>query len=153
MLENLDLISKIVSVFGKESYIDKQLNRPYLAKKIFNDLHAKEKLNALVHPTVYQSFSLWKSKQVSKFVFNESALLFETGSANRFDLTWLVTADLETRISRIKKRDLISIEEIENKIKNQMSEEEKKKLTPFQIINDDKHLIVPQILKLLEMSK
>lgn len=152
MLENLDLISNIVAAFGAEAYTDKQLNRNFLAKKIFQDPKAKEQLNALVHPTVFQSFEKWRSEQNSPIVFNEAALLFETGSYKRFDQTWLVTADLETRINRVMKRDHITREDVLARINNQLSDVEKLQLTSFQIINDDSELVVPKLLELLHNS-
>jgi len=150
MMENLDLISNIVSTFGAEAYIDKQLNRPFLAKKIFQDPNAKAQLDALVHPTVYQSFEKWKNEQHSPVVFNEAAILFETGSYKRFDQVWLVTADIETRIKRVMKRDLISREEVLARINNQLSDEEKQQLTSYHILNDETELVVLQVLKLLK---
>ena len=153
MVENLDLISNIVSVFGSESYIDKQLNRTFLAKKIFQDPNAKEQLNALVHPTVFQSFEKWKQKQVSNVVFNESALLFETESYKRFDQVWLVTAKQEIRIERVMKRENISRIQVLDRMNNQLSEAEKLKKTPFHIFNNDGDLLLPQILHLLDDLK
>ena len=149
MMENLDLISNIVAAFGAEAYIDKQLNRNFLAKKIFQDPNAKAQLDALVHPTVHQSFERWKSEQHSPIVFNEAALLFETGSYKHFDQVWLVTADKETRIKRVMKRDLLSREEVLARISNQLSDEEKLKLTSYHILNDETTLVIPQVLDLL----
>jgi dephospho-CoA kinase len=149
MLENLDLISSIVGAFGKEAYTDKQLNRTFLANLIFNKHDLKEKLNALVHPTVFQSFEKWKSQQNSTHVFNESALLFETGSYTRFDEIWLVTADLETRIKRVMKRDDISREKVLERIENQMKDEDKMKFPCKIIRNNENDLLLNQILILL----
>lgn len=153
MLENLDLISNIVAAFGAEAYIDKQLNRNFLAKKIFQDPKAKAQLDALVHPTVYQSFENWKTKQQAPIVFNEAALLFETGSYKRFDQVWLVTADVETRIKRVMKRDLVSRDEVIARMKAQLSDEEKLQLTSYHIVNDETTLVIPQVLKLLNDIK
>jgi dephospho-CoA kinase len=149
MLENLDLISGIVGAFGNEAYTDKQLNRTFLANQIFKKPDLKEKLNALVHPTVFQSFEKWKLEQNSTHVFNESALLFETGSYTRFDEIWLVTANLETRINRVMKRDNISRENVLERIKNQMKDEEKMKFPCKIIRNNDEDLVLAQVLKLM----
>ncbi len=149
MFENLDLISGITQAFGKESYTDKQLNRTFLANQIFKNPNLKEKLNKLVHPTVFQSFEKWKSEQKSAFVFNESALLFETGSYTRFDKIWLVVADEETKIKRVMQRDSISREKVLERIENQMKDEEKMKF-PCEIIrNGENDLVLERILELL----
>lgn len=149
MLENLDLISAIVGTFGEKAYIDKQLNRNYLAQQIFSKTELKEKLNSLVHPTVFQSFEKWKLKQKSQIVFNESALLFETGSYSRFDKIWLVVADEETRIKRVMIRDHCSRENVHTRINNQLSDDQKMKF-PCEIIhNGESDLILERILELL----
>ena len=153
MLDNLDLINAIVQTFGEKAYIDKQLNRNYLASEIFSKPELREKLNSLVHPTVFQSFEQWKQEQQSDIVFNESALLFETGSYKRFDYVWLIVADQKTRIERIKLRDGSSEKEIQQKIDNQLSDEEKIKLTDLLIHNSQNDAVLPQILALLNQLK
>lgn len=150
MLENLDLINAIVGTFGEKAYIDKQLNRNYLAQQVFSKPDMKEKLNALVHPTVYQSFDKWKSEQSSSVVFNESALLFETGSYKRFDKIWLVVADQETKIKRVMQRDKCSREDVISRIKNQLSDEEKMKFPCDVIRNGENDLVLARILFLLD---
>ena len=149
MLENLDLINAIVKTFGEKAYIDKQLNRNYLSSQIFSKPELREKLNALVHPTVFQSYDRWKEQQQSNIVFNESALMFETGSCKRFDQVWLVVADPETRISRVMERDGVSREEVLSRMKNQLPDEEKMKFGPKIIENNPDSRLLPQILKLI----
>ncbi|MGV3630098.1 MAG: dephospho-CoA kinase [Bacteroidota bacterium] len=149
MLENLDLINAIVKTFGEKSYTDKQLNRNYLASQVFSKPELRDKLNALVHPTVFQSYETWKNQQSSPLVFNESALLYETGSYTRFDEIWLVTADAETRISRVMQRDLASREDVLARMKNQLPEEEKIKFGPKIIENNDDSQVLPQVLALI----
>jgi dephospho-CoA kinase len=158
MVQNLDLISGITSLFGKESYIDKNLNRSYIATEIFRNPNLKNQLNKLVHPTVFQSFEKWKSKQKSDFVFNESALLFETGSFRRFDQIMLVNANLETRVERIIMRDGISEKQILERISNQLSDEVKldlfsKECDGVIITNDKNSTVLPQVLSFLEKLK
>lgn len=148
MLENLDLINAIVGTFGEKAYIDKQLNRNYLAQQVFSKPEMKEKLNALVHPTVFQSFDKWKSEQSSDFVFNESALLFETGSYKRFDKIWLVVADQETKIKRVMQRDKCSREDVISRINNQLSDEEKMKFPCEIILNGENDLVLERVLEL-----
>lgn len=149
MLENLDLINAIVGTFGEKAYIDKQLNRNYLAQQVFSKPEMKEKLNALVHPTVFQSFDKWKSEQSSDFVFNESALLFETGSHKRFDKIWLVVADQETKIKRVMQRDKSSREDVISRINNQLSDEEKMKFPCDVIRNGENDAVLERVLDLL----
>ena len=46
------LQKKIKALFGKRAYINNELNRPLIAKKIFKDKHLLQKINAIVHPKV-----------------------------------------------------------------------------------------------------
>ena len=53
---------KLIALFGEVAYLDNKLNRPYLAKAIFNDKSLLEKMNAIVHPKVGKHFIKWKNK-------------------------------------------------------------------------------------------
>lgn len=79
-------------------------------------------------------------------IIKESALLFEVGLDKELDKVILVTSPLELRIERIMKRDGLSREEIQNKIKSQLSDEEKLKLTDLVIKNDEKEFLITQTL-------
>ncbi len=150
MLENLGLINAIVKAFGEKAYIGKELNRNYLASQIFSKPELREKLNSLVHPTVFEAFENWKKEQRSPLVFNEAAIMFETGSYKRFDSVWLVVAGRETRIERVMKRDNSSREAVLARMNNQMSDEEKIKFGPKIIRNNDDDLVLEQVLLLIK---
>jgi dephospho-CoA kinase len=84
-------------------------------------------------------------------VFNESALLFETGSYKRFDATILVIADRETRIQRVMERDHTKREAVLERMSHQLDDHSKQKLCDFEIVNNNETLLVPQILKILQL--
>ena len=62
----------------------------------------------------------------TKLVFIDAPLLIETGLNRLCDVCVLVTADIETRINRVEKRDGISRDRVLERISNQMPESEKK---------------------------
>ena len=144
------LVSEIKQLLGDESYIQNELNKPFIAHSIFHNSKLREAINQLVHPKVFQAFELWKDKQSSTIVFNESALLFETESYKRFDKNILILADIETRIKRIQQRDTLSAIEIKNRIDSQLSDDEKLKRTDFIIDNNENVLLIPQLTSILE---
>lgn len=144
-----ELRAKIKAIFGSEAYQGEELNRPYIAQRIFSDATLKEKMNAIVHPAVYRAFEVWKAEQNSPLIFNESALLFETGSYKRFDAVILVSADEEERIQRVLKRDHSQREQVLARIKQQLPDSEKMKLATYTIHNNDSDLVLPQLLKIL----
>ncbi|GAI91826.1 unnamed protein product, partial [marine sediment metagenome] len=51
------------------------------------------------------------------------------------------------KIKRVMERDNVIESEVRNRMKNQLDEEEKIKRSDYVIINDDKQLLIPQILE------
>lgn len=149
MVNNRNVIQQVKEVFGEEAYIDKQLNRKYLAHKIFNNEELKEQLNAIVHPAVRQEFEDWSNRQDSSLVFNEAAILFEIGRYKDFNYTILVTAPEELRIQRVIDRDKTTRKEVLKRMENQWKDEEKKALASFVINNDNEELVTLQIESIL----
>lgn len=150
MVENTDLKKSICNLLGDNAYIKNEINKSFISEQIFNNPSLRESLNNLVHPAVFQSYETWCMKQKSDLVFNESALLFETGSYKRFDKTILVTASEETRFKRLQLRDQLTLESISQRMQAQLIDEEKIKFADFVIKNNEDQLIIPQILKIIE---
>jgi len=138
MVENKEVYNKIVIEFGKECYSDGNLNTKVLAEEVFN--HPKEirKLNSIVHPpTIEKIGNLIDSlKDKNKLLFVESALIFEAKMVDLFDYILLVTADEDTRIKRVLKRDSETSSEIRSRMLNQISEEQKRGKSDFIIDNN-----------------
>lgn len=142
---------QLIEHFGNKIYHDNgKLNRPELAKIIFNDSSAKELVNSIVHPAVWNRFCQWSKAQNSRAAFMESAILHECGWSNRFDQIICVTAELETRIQRTMERDNCSREQVIARINNQMSDEEKISKSHHIIYTNDNCSELEQLLKTLE---
>ncbi|MCF8319029.1 MAG: dephospho-CoA kinase, partial [Sphingobacteriaceae bacterium] len=149
MANNPQLRNKIIETYGSESFTTKgELNRTFLANKVFKDTHALTTLNAMVHPAVLADFEQWCSQQHAPYILKEAALLIESGSYKQCDYTILVESPIELRIKRLQSRDNSSEAQIRARMANQLSDEEKAKLANFLILNDEKHLLIPQILAL-----
>jgi dephospho-CoA kinase len=132
-------------LFGNHIFIAKQLDRTLLASIIFNDKEALEKINSIVHPKVRKAFDVWSEQQKSEIVFNEAAVLFETGAYKKFDTTILVTAPNDLKISRVRNRDRVSADEIQRRMDNQWTDEQKGKLANFILLNDEQTPLIRQI--------
>ncbi|MFA5575296.1 MAG: dephospho-CoA kinase [Brumimicrobium sp.] len=146
MIENKEVIEQIKQVFGEKAYQDGSLNREYLAEQIFHNPKLKKKMNAIVHPAVHKAFDEFcKIHSDKKAVFNEAAILFETGRYKDFDYNILVVAPEETRIERVMKRDNTTKEEVLSRINNQWDDNKKADLADYIIINDGERAIKPQI--------
>ena len=80
----------------------------------------------------------------------EAAILFESGSYKQTDLVITVTAPPELRIARTMQRDNVSRAEVEARMNNQLSDEEKIRRSAFVIRNDEESLLIPQVLQVHE---
>ena len=139
---------KLIHLFGEKAYIDDQLNRPYLASKIFNDKTLLAKMNAVVHPKVASHFKRWLNKQDSAYVIKEVAIIFENNLQSQYDYIITVVADEDLRIKRVMQRDAVSQEKVMSIIKNQWSDADKIKKSDFVIINNDLEDAKKQALKI-----
>lgn len=140
----------IMDYFGEEAYLNGELNRSYLAEKIFSNPQDKEVLNQLIHPRVREKFTEFTLNSDSKLVFNEAAILFETGAYVNFDKTILVTAPKETRIERVTKRDNSTREEVQRRMENQWSDDRKIPLADYVINNGNTDSVLEQIEGVVE---
>jgi len=146
MNSSSEIKEKLILEFGSEVYLNNTLNRKFLANIIFNDKQKLEFVNSVVHPVVINHFNEWVSQQKSIYVIKENAILFESGMYKNVDFIITVTAPEEIRIERVMKRDSSTYEEVKSRISNQISDKEKINKSDFVIFNDDKELILPQII-------
>jgi len=134
---NPQIREKLVELFGADIYHSDGLNRPRLADKIFSDEELRNRVNAIIHPEVRACFESYALEQSTPFVFNEAAILIETGAYKNFDAIVLVTAPEELRIKRVQKRDRSSEEDVRQRISKQWTDDKKRKYADFEIINDE----------------
>ncbi len=136
---------QIMELFGKEAYITPEhaaatspliYNRQYIASVVFEHPHMLQQLNAIVHPAVYRDIQAWHRRQTARYAFVESAILFESGLDGLFDTIVCITAPLEQRIARAMGRNRSTREQVEARIHQQMSDEERTKRSQLVVIND-----------------
>lgn len=150
MVSDNSLIAAIKEKFGADAYqINGDLNRQYLAKKVFINDKEVSALNKLVHPRVARDFEDWVQRQSSKYVIKEAALLIETGSYKQLDHLILVTAKKDQRLHRIAKRDPQRDEEqILAIIKSQISDVEASEYADSVIENNGNVPLLEKVLAL-----
>lgn len=148
MLQNIGVRSQLVELFGKETYIDNQLNRQHIAGIVFKDAEKLRRLNAIVHPATLQAFEDWSNHQDAAYVLKEAALMFESGADKMNDFNITVTAPLALRIQRVMKRDQCTEEDVIARMNKQWPEEEKINRSNAVIVNDGKHGLIEQIMNL-----
>lgn len=149
MRSHVGVRDEIIKQFGEDAYVDGDLNRTLIAQRIFSHPEDKSFIDNLIHPRVREAFVEFTGKQSQSLVFNEAAILFETGGNTNFDKTILVTAPMELRIERVMKRDKCSKEAVESRMKNQWTDELKIPLADFVLVNDDTQPLLNQIEDLI----
>ena len=150
MVEDKDLKKNIIESFGEESYVNGILNRKYLAAQVFNDSQKIALLNSFVHPATINDARRWTEKQNSAYTIKEAALIFESGSDEFLDYVIGVKSPLSLRVERAMRRDNVTRQQVEARMKLQMDEDEKMKRCDFIIINDEQQMLIPQVLLLHE---
>lgn len=145
-----ELKKEIIQHFGKDSYINDQLNRPYIAALVFNDKEKLELLNSLTHPATIRDANRWMEQQTAPYTIKEAALIFESGSAQHLDYVIGVYTPLPIRVKRIMDRDQITREEVQQRMSRQIDEEIKMRLCDMVITNDEQQLVTTQVLQIHE---
>ena len=135
MNESAELREALTAEFGAECYEDGVLNRPYLASKVFGSAEQLSKLNSIVHPAVKADFLAWAEAQEGDFCILETAILFESGFDTLVDVKVAVLAPQPLRVMRAMERDGAAKEQIESRIKAQMSDDELMRRCDFAIVN------------------
>lgn len=136
------LKEQMIALFGNELYQNGHFQKNILARQLFQNPILKEKVSELVHPLVREAFEQWASQQHTNMVFNEAAILFETGAYQQFTATILVVAPEDLRIQRVISRDQLTEQEVRNRINQQWTDAQKKVLTPYVIENDGRPLLI-----------
>ncbi len=151
--ENAHAKEKLLNYFGKDIFDDKGiLDRKKLAAIVFNNTEKLRILEGIVHPAVQEDFADFRRAHfTAKYIVKEAALLYESGTYKDLDKIIVVDAPMEIRLKRIMERDGISSDEIMARIEKQWPDEKKLEMADYIIQNDDRELLLPQVLKLHEM--
>ncbi len=145
-----DIQTALITRFNSSVYTSEgKINKPFLSQIIFNDSSALADMNRIVHPYVIEDFQHWSKHQKSRLLFFESAIIFEANLNQYFTYTICVIAPESTRIQRVLKRDQITLKQIKERISNQLSDNEKCQQANFMIYNDNKDMIIKQVLDVI----
>lgn len=147
MNEEGPLKQQIQKIFGATAYRNGQLDRKYVADIVFKKPDKLQLLNALVHPATINDAQKWMQRQRTSYAIKEAALIFESGAQQKLDYVIGVFAPTPLRIQRTMQRDGITEEEVIARINKQLDENSKMQLCDFVIINDEKQLLIPQVVE------
>ncbi|MCH8170025.1 MAG: dephospho-CoA kinase [Bacteroidetes bacterium] len=153
LVNDEDVKSDIISVFGPETFSGKELNKKFLAEKVFADPQKVQLINSIIHPAVLKNLNeQFKSLLVNEFFFFvEAALIFEADMEDFFDYVVLISSELRNRFKRKEKSDKYTFEEFKKREENQIKEEEKSKRADFEFKNNGSIQELEQKAELLLM--
>jgi dephospho-CoA kinase len=120
---------ELQQAFGDEFFLeDGSLNRALMARRVFGDPLARERLNGIVHPYVARELRARLADLEGrgvKMVLVEVPLLFEAGLEGGYDRVIVVDADPQERVERVQARDHREEAEIQGIIDAQMPLQDK----------------------------
>ena len=139
---NQPILKDIEANFGK-NFITPEgaLNRAAMRNLVFNDASARTKLNAILHPAIYDE-ALKQLQQHASAPYQILAipLLFESPRyAPHINRILLIDCDEKTQIERVKKRSQLSTSEIK-KIINSQTPRKKQLLLAHDVIENDENV-------------
>lgn len=135
-------LEMVVNHFGKDFVDERQeLDRKKLGALVFSNPQKKQELEDIIHPLIRREalnrISTIQQQKPNAIIVSEIPLLFESRfSYPELDLIVLISANEETCISRVMKRDDCTKELALKKIRSQIPIKEKEKLSDIVIMND-----------------
>lgn len=114
------------------------LDRKAMADLVFNNKDIKEAYDQLIHAQIIEAIDR-KIEELehtdAKGILLDAPLLFEANINDRCDVVILITADMDERIGRVSLRDDVDEEDVQDRISNQMSDDEKARSSDFIVDN------------------
>lgn len=131
---------KVLQAFGRDILMpDGEINRRALGRSVFGDKEQLSKLEFLLHPVIRQRADE-KRKELEKsgkeLAIYDVPLLFEKNMEALFHGVLLIASSIESQRYRIRRRDSLSEEEIDERIASQVSMEKKRKRAQWIIENE-----------------
>ena len=128
-----------VREFGSRMILaaDGEIDRKKLGAIVFADEAKLKRLNAIVHPRVFEEPQLETDAALAArshpIVMVDASLMIETGSYRRYDKIVVVFCAPEIQLSRLMARDHLTSEEAIQRISRQLPSEEKLKYAHYRI--------------------
>ena len=131
----------VVAYFGKGVLNpDRTVNRSALAEIVFSDRESRRALEGFTHPRIFEEqdalLKAIKDQDPCSVVVIEFPLLFELSFQKKFDKIILVYTPRDVQIRRAGERDGVSEEEVDKRLRAQISIEEKRLLSDYIIDNE-----------------
>lgn len=130
---------KLIESFGLDIYSElNKINTEKMSRLVFGDKNARENIDRIVHPFVFEYIKNESSKLQggTPLLGVEAALIYESKMEKILNAVIVVDAPFEKRIEWLQKRNDFSREEIVKRIESQMPVEDKVQLADYVVYND-----------------
>ncbi|MSP27408.1 MAG: dephospho-CoA kinase [Methylococcales bacterium] len=112
----------IQQAFGTHSLqADGSLNRDLIRELVFSNPEQKQKLEAIIHPLVYQTIAEQMALLNTPYCILSIPLLFETNNADFVNRVLVVDCPVTVQIERVQKRDNLTVERVQSIMDTQVS--------------------------------
>ncbi len=120
-------LAAVVDEFGEQLLTpDGDLDRPAMGRLVFGDDTARKRLEAIVHPLVFERYAeLEESAPEGALVVHDIPLLAESGRAEGFDAVIVVDVPTETQVERMLRERGWTREDAESRIAAQATREQR----------------------------
>lgn len=114
-------LTEIEKTFGTEFLTEEgALNREKMRDCIFTNKHAKQKLEAILHPLVYKTIQAKLAQLDTPYCIVCIPLLFETNMTHIVDRIVVVDCPVDKQLERVKKREKMATRNIQAIIDSQI---------------------------------
>ncbi|MBI2875717.1 MAG: dephospho-CoA kinase [Candidatus Tectomicrobia bacterium] len=132
---------EIVATFGPEVLRpDQTVDRARLGSIVFGNPEALARLNQITHPRIIeeaqQRIETQRQKERGRPIIFEAAILIEANWLFLVDKVWVVVADKEVAIERLRRDRNLTREQAESRIASQLSNQERARYAHVLIQNN-----------------
>lgn len=137
-LKGTETYNELVTEFGDIVRQNGEIDRQKLGSIVFAQPSARKRLNEIVHPRMYAMVAerIQAIRLKGAVAVLDAAILIEAGWDELVDEIWVVSAPEELVIERISGRNGMSSEQIQQRIRSQLSPKERRKYATVVINND-----------------
>ncbi len=154
LLDLPEVQKKLQKIFGKNIVENSAINKVKLANIVFSNPEKLQELNQIIHPKVKIHFKNWVNEHKKHpILVREAAILFESGNYKDCEIIILLKTPEHIRIQRVIERDQTTAANVQNRIKNQWTDEEKEKLSNFVVENINLTKTLNKIDSILNLIK
>jgi dephospho-CoA kinase len=141
------VLNEVRNLLGEGVFNKGTIDFKCLATVVFQDKQALKALNGIIHPRVNAKYHAWLQQlRNAPASIMESALIFEAGLREQFDVVIDVHAPRELCMKRILDRDGLTAKEAEDRLNAQFDPELKRSQSDMVIDNDELTLLIPQVI-------